>query len=153
MVRVAILPFATSRTGMSQTNTAEQELSSFSNNFVKGQRDLTLKYSYYLPEFDQKLVGSLDSIWNRGVSTSTPRASEIYALRHYLDADVALMYFYKKRGAGRYQDELYSVDVYVFDLERQRMYRDRGDERSFKRATKRTLERLFAAQGGTAQIY
>ena len=153
VVGVAILPFATARSGLTETSTAKEELVSFSNHFVEMQRDLKLQFSYYLPEFDQKVIGSPESIWNRGVTRRTPKTSQIYALGDHLDADVALTYFYKKRGADRYQDGFYDVDIYLFDVEQRRMYREQGNERNFKAVTKRALERLLAERGGVAQVY
>jgi hypothetical protein len=139
-LRVAILPFAT--VDSSSTNLAEGELERVSREYIGRRGDLDITYSYYQPGIGGGPALDSGSLW-RGGFNKLPRTSEIYAVADKLDANVALTYFHAPRAGGFIYD-LFLVDVYVFDIEYERMYHGRGDERDYKNIMENLFDDLMA---------
>ena len=135
-LRVAILPFARPRTRGTNSQ-AEFDLENFSRDFVNRQSSLRLS------SYDRELEVELASLWDGVVVRKVPRKFEVYAMADQLNADVALTYFFARRTADSYANDLYVVDAYVFDLEYERMYHGSGDERNYKEVIKRLFKQLI----------
>jgi hypothetical protein len=139
-LRVAILPFASAPAWFSS---AEIELSEFSQDFVKDQRNLELAYSYYSSKLESNAIDDPASYWSGGYGVQEPIESRVYAVGNQLDVDIALMFYHKRRTADAYANELYEADVYVFDLRRKRLYRNSGDETHIQEATRQAFRELI----------
>jgi hypothetical protein len=74
-----------------------------------------------------------------------PDLQLVYSLAEQIPADLALMYFYRKRVAGWYASELYVFDVYLIDVRRRQVHHRSGDERSLKKMTESVFENIPAA--------
>lgn len=136
-LRVAILPFARPRYRGTNSQ-AEWDLKNFSRDYVNRRRDLTLSPPNHALEQEP------DSLWEGGAVRQVPKEEQIYSMSNQLNADAAFTYYFAPRSADSYASDLYIVDVYVFDLEYQRMYHGSGDERDFKEVHAKLFDQLMA---------
>jgi hypothetical protein len=152
VLRVAILPFAArGRGGGTGATQREGDLIRFSEEFLDSRGGFKMTYSYYQPEISVGAALDPGSLWEGNIQ-KLPRKSEIYAMADKLDADVALTFLHAGRTADGYAYDLYSVDVYLFDLEYERMYHDSGHERNYKKVTERLFKQLIRDRKPSAGI-
>jgi hypothetical protein len=141
-LRVAILPFATS----SGTAIGYAEIVEVSHDYVHGQPDLQLVYSTHRQNSGNDPASSgVGELWSGGYGEQRPVETNVYRLAEQIPADLALMYFYRKRVAGWYASELYVFDVYLIDVRRRQVHHRSGDERSLKKMTESVFENIPAA--------
>jgi len=149
VLRVAILPFAAE--GPGSNSQVERDLLGFAGEFLISRGGLEMTYSYYQPENSVPATLDPGALWE-GIIRKLPRKSKVYALADKLDVEVALTYLYSPRRSGGSASDLYSVEVYVFDLEYERMYHERGHERNFKRVTEQLFRQLIRDRRRSAGI-
>lgn len=144
-LRIAVLPFAERRTGTAFTPPGE--LTHFTHELVGSHDDLELAYSYYLPEFETNAHIQPSSLWSDHAVTKVPQDSKIYATGKKLQADIALMYFYKSKTSGWYSMNLFYLDVYIFDINKRRRIELKADERTYKKMVGQALKDVIRDRG------
>ena len=140
-LRVALLPFTAKFPNSNGAIFLEPELEEFSRKFLGRRSGLKLTYSYYQPELGGGPQLNPAMIW-KGNLNKLPKKSEIYSIADKLDADLALTFFHTLRTADWTAYDLFSVDVYLFDLAYERMYHGSGHERNYKEVTEHLFEQL-----------
>ena len=75
--------------------------------------------------------------------TKVPQDSRVYDIGKSLHADLAIMYFYRKKTAGWYSSDLFYLNVYVFDINKGRRIQSKADERSYKRIVEQALKEVI----------
>jgi hypothetical protein len=138
-IRVAILPFATS----SDTAIGYAEIVDVSHDYVNRQAGLELVYSTHGNDRHDRL-GDTGALWSGGFGEQRPNEANVYRLAERIPADLALMYFYRKRVAGWYSSELYLFDIYLIDVRRRQIHHGSGDELSLKNITKSVFANIPA---------
>jgi hypothetical protein len=140
-LRVALLPFTAKFPNSNGAIFLEPELEEFSKKFLGRRSGLKLTYSYYQPELGGGPQLNPAMIW-KGNLNKLPKKSEIYSIADKLDADLALTFFHTLRTGDWTAYDLFSVDVYLFDLAYERMYHVSGHERNYKEVTEHLFEQL-----------
>jgi hypothetical protein len=138
-LKVAVFPAITTRGTAGIAN----ELKEFSWGMVNVEPSLTLVTLH--PGIDG------DAIWSGGFVDKRPVPDRVFDYMAELDADIGITYFYKKRMAGWYSDDLFTVDVYLFDGKHKRLHQRKGDERTYKDVARRMLREVAKDQGKTLE--
>jgi len=145
VLKVALLPFAT---GANACSRVEQDLKDFSNTFVQSSPNADLIYSYYESGDFGNVTIDPALLWD-GMVQKVPNRGKLLSTGRQLNADVALTFFQKKRTAGWYECDMYSVTVYLVDVAHDRVYTGKGDERNYRHVTAQLFDELKIEHGNS----
>jgi hypothetical protein len=118
---------------------------------VSGRPNLHLAYSYGSRGPEKDLSIRPGAVWKGDNFRQVPDRLGVFALKDRFDVDIALGFYSapKKAGADADSADRYRVEIYIFDLEFQRMYQGRGDERDYKKVTARLFDELLEDRSRT----
>jgi hypothetical protein len=145
-LRIAVFPFAS---GALPNAYAESELVDHVHRFVGQQSRMELVYSAYDDAFDHSAVNAAGSFWTDDHVSKTPNEMNVYRAADALDADLVLTYFHQKRTAGWYSGDQYKFQLYVFDVQRRRVYRGTGDQHSVREVLESIVWQLETGRTAT----
>ncbi len=109
---------------------------------IQRDRALTLVYSYYDDVLNEPRIKNRDRLWVGGAVQKKPNLELVYQLARERAVDGVVMYWGKRRETSWASGTPNPLWVYLIDVERRQVYRQKG---TTKASTVRTLtKRVFA---------